>query len=249
MGFLRLRKPLERDISKMKNVYIALDFPDGVTALKFIDTYELTGVPVKVGMELFYREGPQIINELKDKGHEVFLDLKLYDIPNTVGQAMKNLATLGVDIVNVHATGGGEMIAAAKEGLLQGKPKGDATKLIAVTVLTSFEQREITEQLKVEQSIESYATHLATLAKNNGADGVVCSVHEAKQIKDACGDSFLTVTPGIRLANSPTDDQERIATPTFAKSNGSDILVVGRSITQANNPRLAYDQVIEEWTK
>lgn len=233
----------------MENVYLALDFPDGETAKNFIRANELQGVPVKIGMELFYREGPAIIEHFKNEGHRIFLDLKLHDIPNTVNRAMTNLASLQIDIVNVHATGGAEMITAAKEGLLSGAVEDKQPYLIAVTVLTSFAEEVLQKQLKIDHPLQNYATHLAKMSKDSGADGVVCSVHEANHIKNTCGESFLTITPGIRLKNSAANDQQRIATPKFAKQNGSSIIVVGRTITQAKNPRLAYDQVIEEWTK
>ncbi|HLS20114.1 MAG TPA: orotidine-5'-phosphate decarboxylase [Bacillota bacterium] len=232
----------------MENVYLALDFPDGATAKNFITANDLQGVPLKIGMELFYREGPAIIEYFKSAGHRIFLDLKLHDIPNTVNRAMKNLAALDIDIVNVHATGGAEMIKAAKDGLLSGAKANKQPYLIAVTVLTSFAEKTLQKQLKVTDSIQNYATHLAKISKESGANGVVCSVHEARHIKDVCGEDFLTITPGIRLKNSAANDQQRIATPQFAKQNGSSIIVVGRTITQASNPRLAYERVIEEWT-
>src|SRR5699024_1542588 len=209
---------------------------------------ELTGASVKVGMELFYREGPQIIDTLKERGHKVFLDLKLHDIPNTVHQAMKNLAKLEVDIVNVHAFGGSEMIAGAREGLLAGSSQGVSPYLIAVTILTSFDEKSFQEDLKLEEGISNYALHLAEMSKTSGADGVVCSVQEAEPVKNLCGNDFLTVTPGIRLASDDPGDQKRVASPGFARRNGSDILVVGRPITQAKNPKLAYEQFIREWT-
>lgn len=232
----------------MNNIFIALDFPTWQQAKTFIDDHAFHGVPVKVGMELFYREGPDIIYELKRNEHPIFLDLKLHDIPNTVMGAMKNLAQLHVDIVNVHATGGSEMIKWAKEGLLQGTQDHALPQLIAVTVLTSFEEQTLHKELKVHGQLDEYAIHLAQLSQASGADGVVCSVHEAKQIKKVCGPSFVTVTPGIRLQEADQGDQKRIATPKYARQHGSDILVIGRSITQADNPRLAYEQCLKEWT-
>ncbi|MYL60774.1 orotidine-5'-phosphate decarboxylase, partial [Virgibacillus halodenitrificans] len=184
--------------------------------------------------------------KLKEKGHPIFLDLKLHDIPTTVMRAMANLASMEVDIVNVHAMGGSEMIKRAKEGLIKGSSSPN-TKLIAVTVLTSMDKAVMNEELHLSGEVEEQVVRLASLSKESGADGVVCSVHEANAIKTACGSSFLTVTPGIRLEDSKQNDQKRIATPHFAKMNGADILVVGRSITKAINPRQAYDQIIKEF--
>lgn len=225
--------------------YLALDFPDWKISQEFLVSNQLEGIPVKVGMELFYREGPQVIEKLKENNHPVFLDLKLHDIPTTVKRAMKNIAGLGVDMVNVHALGGSEMIEQAKEGLMS-DPQGHDTKLIAVTILTSMDQKTINGELRLPGEVEGNAVHLANLTLQSGADGVVCAVHEANQIKTACGTSFLTVTPGIRLANSNTDDQRRIATPAFASENGADILVIGRSITKAACPHRAYEQAMKE---
>lgn len=231
----------------MSNHYVALDFPDWETASQFIEKYDFHGIPVKVGMELFYREGPRIIERLKDNDHPIFLDLKLHDIPTTVHNAMKNIAKLEVDIINVHALGGMEMMKRAKEGLLSGSPGNYETKLIAVTILTSFDQQTLNEQLLIDDEIEETAIHLAKMAKQSDVDGVVCSVHEAKQVKEVCGNDFLTVTPGIRLLDSNKDDQKRVATPEFARKNSADILVIGRTVTQALDPIKAYDQVREEW--
>lgn len=197
-------------------------------------------------MELFYREGTQIIKWLKQHNHPIFLDLKLHDIPTTVEKAMFNLANLNVDIVNVHATGGSEMIKAAKRGLQAGTTDSPP-KLIAVTVLTSMDQIVLENELYIKQSIEDAVKRLALLSKESGADGVVCSARETNRIKQVCGNEFLTVTPGIRLANSNKDDQKRVATPAFAKKNGADYLVIGRSITKADNPKANYERVIKEW--
>ncbi|MCJ0931269.1 orotidine-5'-phosphate decarboxylase [Virgibacillus halodenitrificans] len=228
-------------------IYLALDFPTWKEAERFLQVHQLEHIPVKVGMELFYREGPALIEKLKEKGHPIFLDLKLHDIPTTVMRAMVNLASMEVDIVNVHATGGSEMIKRAKEGLIKGSSSSPNTKLIAVTVLTSMDKAVMNKELRLSGEVEEQVVRLATLSKESGADGVVCSVHEANAIKTACGSSFLTVTPGIRLEDSKQNDQKRIATPHFAKINGADILVVGRSITKAINPRQAYDQIIKEF--
>lgn len=223
----------------MKNpIYLALDFPDGQQVEQFLIRNELSGIPVKVGMELFYREGHQIIEKLKKNNHPIFLDLKLHDIPTTVERAMENIASLGVEIVNVHALGGSEMIKRAKEGLLRGGASN--TKLIAVTILTSMNEISMNDELHIQGKLNEQVTHLAAMSKNSGADGVVCSVHEAGQIKQVCGKEFLTVTPGIRLKDSSADDQQRIATPEFAKEAGADRLVIGRSITRAKKPKEAY---------
>ncbi len=229
----------------MRNqIYLALDYPDGKQVEQFLQQNELDGVPVKVGMELFYREGRQIIEKLQKNNHPVFLDLKLHDIPTTVERAMENLAKLGVDIVNVHALGGSEMIKRAKEGLLRGG--GSNTKLIAVTILTSLNEASMNQELHIKGSLEEQVTKLSAMSKSSGADGVVCSVHEVRQIKQVCGKDFLTITPGIRLKNTNTDDQERIATPAFAKEIGADKLVIGRSITSAKNPKQAYKTALKE---
>ncbi|WP_430786061.1 orotidine-5'-phosphate decarboxylase [Virgibacillus flavescens] len=230
-----------------KNMYLSLDFPTWVEAKTFIDTHEFQGVPVKVGMELFYREGPQVIEKLKEANHTVFLDLKLHDIPTTVNKAMRNIAKLNVDMVNVHALGGSEMIQRAKEGLLAGSSSANTTKLIAVTVLTSMDEEAMNNELRLPGKLHENVLHFADFSNQNGADGVVCSVHEAKAIKGVCGSSFLTVTPGIRLEESDINDQKRIATPGFARDNGSDILVLGRTVTKAADPMAAYKKVIEEW--
>lgn len=231
----------------MKPIFTALDFPSWEISSAFLDEHGLTGVPVKVGMELFYREGTKVIEQLKERGHPVFLDLKLHDIPTTVKRAMQNLAALEVDIVNVHASGGREMMAQAKEGLLQGAHREHETKLIAVTILTSMDEATIAQDLHMQGTVQENAVRLAGLANESGIDGVVCSVHEAAAIKEECGTSFLTVTPGIRLADKTIHDQRRIATPGAARKLGADVLVVGRSITQAMDPQKAYKQVWEEW--
>ncbi|MDX8044958.1 orotidine-5'-phosphate decarboxylase [Gracilibacillus sp. S3-1-1] len=227
--------------------FLALDFPTADEVKAFIENNDLYGVPVKVGMELYYREGKEMIAWLKQHNHPIFLDLKLHDIPTTVEKAMYNLARLGVDIVNVHATGGSDMIKAAKRGLERGARNGSVAKLIAVTVLTSMDESTLRDELFVQQSVEDAVQRLALLTKNSGADGVVCSAHEVPIIKQACGADFLTVTPGIRLSDSTQDDQKRVATPALAKRNGSDYLVIGRSITQAENPKANYERVVEEW--
>lgn len=232
----------------IENTYLSLDFPTWKEAKSFIDTHQLRGVPVKVGMELFYREGPKVIEKLKEDNHAIFLDLKLHDIPTTVMRAMKNIAKFEVDMVNVHALGGSEMIQRAKEGLLSVSTSKHETKLIAVTMLTSMDDKAMSNELRISGSLQDNVLHLADFSNQNGADGVVCSVHEAKAIKKVCGSSFLTVTPGIRLDDSDVNDQKRIATPAFARENGSDILVLGRTITKAADPKKAYEKVNEEWS-
>lgn len=226
--------------------FLALDFRTAKEARDFIQTNDLAGVPVKVGMELFYREGREMIEWLKENGHPIFLDLKLHDIPTTVEKAMYNLAALGVDIVNVHAAGGSKMIEAAKRGLMAGAKKS-VPQLIAVTVLTSMDQHTLETELYIQQPVEEAVKRLALLTKDSGADGVVCSAHEVPLIKETCGDSFLTVTPGIRLTDSSQDDQQRVATPQRARQLGADYLVIGRSITQSDNPKESYERVIKEW--
>lgn len=228
----------------MSKMYVALDFPTWQETKHFLDEHQLHGIPVKVGMELFYREGITVIEQLKNNDHDIFLDLKLFDIPTTVGRAMANLASLEIDMVNVHALGGSEMIKRAKEGLQTGKKE---TELIAVTILTSMDEAVVANELRLPGEIEANAVHLASLANESGADGVVCSVHEVAAIKTACGNGFHTVTPGIRLADSAIDDQKRIATPKIAKQTGSDYIVIGRSITKAANPKAAYEQALKEW--
>lgn len=231
-----------------QNMYLSLDFPTWEETKYFIDTHEFHGVPVKVGMELFYKEGPRVIEKLKEDNHAIFLDLKLHDIPTTVNKAMMNIAKLEVDMVNVHALGGSEMIQRAKEGLMSKSTSNHETKLIAVTMLTSMDDEAMSNELRLPGNLHDNALHLADLANQNGADGVVCSVHEAKDIKQACDSSFLTVTPGIRLNDSDVNDQKRVATPAFARENGADILVLGRTVTQATDPRTAYNKVHEEWS-
>lgn len=230
----------------MGSIYLALDFPTGEEAMHFLRVHELEGTPVKVGMELFYKEGPALIEQLKKNDHPIFLDLKLHDIPTTVYRAMKNIASLEVDIVNVHALGGSAMMERAKEGLLAGN-SSKSPALLAVTVLTSMDEYVLKKELHMKEPLHKQVGHLASLAKSSGVDGVVCSAHEAEQIKELCGPSFLTVTPGIRLANTDADDQARVATPREAKRMGSDILVIGRSITQAPNPKDAFQLAVKEW--
>ena len=229
----------------MSRTIVALDFSSKEEVMNFLKKFD-EPVYVKIGMELTYACGLDMVREVKAAGHKVFLDLKLHDIPNTVKGGMKNLARLGVDIVNCHCAGGIEMMKAAKQGIIEGTPEGqEPAKLIGVTVLTSTSQEAMNEELGIPGEVIDTVVHYARNAKEAGLDGVVCSVHEAKAIHEACGDDFLTVTPGIRLANNSVDDQKRVATPEYAKEQGCDMIVVGRSITKAENPYETY-RMIEE---
>ncbi|AWI36592.1 orotidine 5'-phosphate decarboxylase [Bacillus safensis FO-36b] len=227
---------------------IALDFPSGQEALTFLDPFEGTPLFVKVGMELFYQEGPAILDELKEKNCHIFLDLKLHDIPTTVQKAMNRLAALGVDLVNVHAAGGKRMMQAALEGLESGTPAGQSRPgIIAVTQLTSTSEDMMRNELLIDRPLQETVIRYGQLAYESGLDGVVCSVHESKALHEHISPSFLTVTPGIRLPNDQTDDQKRVATPAYAKEQGVSQIVVGRSITKADKPIEAYHQILKEW--
>ncbi|KIL10828.1 orotidine-5'-phosphate decarboxylase [Bacillus safensis] len=227
---------------------IALDFPSGQEALTFLDPFEGTPLFVKVGMELFYQEGPAILDALKEKNCRIFLDLKLHDIPTTVQKAMNRLAALGVDLVNVHAAGGKRMMRAALEGLESGTPAGKSRPgIIAVTQLTSTSEDMMRNELLIDRPLQETVIRYGQLAYESGLDGVVCSVHESKALHEHISPSFLTVTPGIRLPNDQTDDQKRVATPAYAKEQGVSQIVVGRSITKADKPIEAYHQILKEW--
>ncbi|PNU22507.1 orotidine-5'-phosphate decarboxylase [Bacillus stratosphericus] len=227
---------------------IALDFPSGQEALAFLDPFEGTPLFVKVGMELFYQEGPAILEALKEKNCRIFLDLKLHDIPTTVQKAMNRLAALGVDLVNVHAAGGKRMMQAAVEGLESGTPAGQSRPgIIAVTQLTSTSEDMMRKELLIDRPLQETVIRYGQLAYESGLDGVVCSVHESKALHEHISPSFLTVTPGIRLPNDQTDDQKRVATPAYAKEQGVSQIVVGRSITKADKPIEAYHQILKEW--
>lgn len=229
-----------------KDVIVALDFPTAADTLAFLDKFTGRKPYVKIGMELFYAEGPEIVREIKNRGHRIFLDLKLHDIPNTVEKAMKSLSKLSIDMVNVHAAGTVEMMEAAKRGL-----KGDSEEgplLIAVTQLTSTSQERMNEELLIDGKLEDVVIKYAQNAKKAGLDGVVCSPLESGMIHDACGDDFVTVTPGVRFADSAKDDQVRITTPEGAKKLGSDYIVVGRPITKAEDPVEAYERCLAEFT-
>ena len=209
----------------MSRTIVALDFSKKEDVLNFLDKFDKP-IYVKVGMELTYAFGFEMIREIKKRGHKIFLDLKLHDIPNTVKNGMKNLAKLDVDIVNLHAAGGSAMMKAAMEGLEEGAVNGKRPLCIAVTQLTSTSQEAMNEELLIPGNVKDVVISYAKLAKESGLDGVVCSVHEAKGIHEACGNDFLTVTPGIRLAEDSKDDQKRVATPAFAKEEGCDYIVV-----------------------
>lgn len=226
---------------------IALDFPSEKEVFNFLQQFN-EPLFVKVGMELYMQEGPSIVNKIKEQGHAIFLDLKLHDIPNTVQSAMKGLARLGIDLINVHAAGGKSMMEGALEGLEAGTAAGNKRPaLIAVTQLTSTTEEQMRDEQKIALSLQESVLHYAKLTKEAGLDGVVCSVHEAKAIADACGEDFLRVTPGIRMLGGDAHDQKRIATPDGAKRDGSSLIVVGRAITGAANPVEAYKEVCQLW--
>lgn len=229
---------------------IALDFDSKEKAQAFLNQFAGEALNVKIGMELFYSSGPSFVKEIVAAGHDVFLDLKLYDIPNTVKHAMAQLAQLGVSMVNVHASGGIEMMQAAQAGLEAGTKPGNKTPmLIAVTQLTSRENKTNMHEQQLAVSQDESILHLAHLTKSSGLDGVVCSPLEAGEIKAALGAIFQTITPGIRLADQSIqqDDQVRITTPKQAAERGSDYIVVGRPITKAENPVETYNLILREW--
>lgn len=228
-----------------KDVIIACDFADKETALNFLDKFEGRKPFVKIGMELFYAEGPQIVREIKARGHKIFLDLKLHDIPNTVKKSMAVLSRLDVDMCNLHAAGTSRMMEAALEGLT--RPDGTRPLLIAVTQLTSTDQEAMERDLLIKEPIDKVVMHYAETAKNAGLDGVVCSPLEAQKVHDICGEKFLTVTPGVRFADGDIVDQKRVMTPEQAKKIGSDYIVVGRPITAAPDPVAAYERCIKEF--
>jgi len=228
-----------------KDVIIACDFADKETALSFLDKFEGRKPFVKIGMELFYAEGPQIVREIKARGHKIFLDLKLHDIPNTVKKSMAVLSRLDVDMCNLHAAGTSRMMEAALEGLT--RPDGTRPLLIAVTQLTSTDQEAMERDLLIKEHIDKVVMHYAKTAKNAGLDGVVCSPLEAQKVHEVCGEKFLTVTPGVRFADGDIGDQKRVMTPEQAKKIGSDYIVVGRPITAAPDPVAAYERCIKEF--
>ncbi|WZY01115.1 orotidine-5'-phosphate decarboxylase [Bacillus sp. FSL W7-1360] len=228
--------------------FLALDFATREERQQCLARFADMPLDVKVGMALFYQVGPTIISELKTSGHRIFLDLKLHDIPNTVGQTMKVLASLGVDVVNVHAAGGKKMMEAAREGLEAGTPAGQLRpKIIAVTQLTSTDEIMLEKELLLRDPLPSVVQSYAQLAQESGLDGVVCSAEEVPLIHEACGQSFLTVTPGIRRLVDEKGDQRRVVTPERARSLGSWAIVVGRSVTKAVDPLVVYQEMKRDW--
>ena len=228
-----------------KDVIIACDFSSAETCLAFLDKFTEEKPFVKIGMELYYAEGPSIVKALKARGHKVFLDLKLHDIPNTVKKSMSVLRDLGADIVNLHAAGTISMMEAALEGLT--RPDGTRPLLIAVTQLTSTSQERMTADLLIDRPIDEVVLHYASNAKKAGLDGIVCSPLEAGKVHDTCGADFLTITPGVRFADGEIGDQVRVMTPAQAKEIGSDYIVVGRPITGAADPVAAYRRCMAEF--
>ncbi len=228
-----------------KDVIIACDFSSKEATLAFLDKFTGRKPFVKIGMELFYAEGPAIVKEIKARGHKIFLDLKLHDIPNTVKKAMAVLSGLDVDICNLHAGGTKKMMQAALEGLT--RPDGTRPLLIAVTQLTSTDQEAMENDLLIHEPIDKVVMHYAQNAKDAGLDGVVCSPLEAGKVHDVCGKDFLTVTPGVRFADGDVGDQKRVMTPEQAKQIGSDYIVVGRPITAAPDPVQAYERCVKEF--
>ena len=228
-----------------KDVIIACDFASKADVLAFLDKFTGKKPYVKIGMELFYAEGPSIVREIKERGHKIFLDLKLHDIPNTVKKSMSVLSGLDVDMTNLHASGTVRMMEAAIEGLT--RPDGTRPLLIAVTQLTSTDQEAMENDLLIKEPIADVVMHYAANAKKAGLDGVVCSPLEAGKVHDICGKEFLTVTPGVRFADGDIGDQKRVMTPAEAKKIGSDYIVVGRPITAAEDPVAAYERCIAEF--
>lgn len=228
-----------------KDVIIACDFNSKEETLAFLDKFSGKKPYVKIGMELFYAEGPAIVQELKARGHQIFLDLKLHDIPNTVKKSMAVLSRLDVDMVNLHAAGTRAMMEAALEGVT--RPDGSRPLVIAVTQLTSTSQERMAEELLISAPLDETVMHYAANAAQAGLDGVVCAPLEAGKVHQRCGEGFLTVTPGIRFADGEKGDQVRVTTPAQAKELGSDYIVVGRPITQAADPVAAYRRCVEEF--
>ncbi len=228
-----------------RDVIIACDFSSKEAVLNFLDKFTGRKPFVKIGMELFYAEGPSIVKEIKERGHKIFLDLKLHDIPNTVKKSMAVLSNLDVDICNLHASGTKRMMEAALEGLT--RPDGTRPLLIAVTQLTSTDQESMENDLLIKEPIDKVVMHYAKNAADAGLDGVVCSPLEAQKVHETCGAKFLTVTPGVRFADGDIGDQKRVMTPAEANRIGSDYIVVGRPITAAEDPVAAYERCIAEF--
>ncbi len=228
-----------------KDVIIACDFDSAEKTFAFLDKFTDVKPFVKIGMELYYAEGPSIVKEIKRRGHKIFLDLKLHDIPNTVKKAMAVLSRLDVDMCNLHAAGTTRMMEGALEGLT--RPDGTRPILIAVTQLTSTDQESMEKDMLIKEPIADVVMHYALTAKNAGLDGVVCSPLEAQKVHDSCGKNFVTVTPGVRFADGDIGDQKRVMTPAQAKEIGSDYIVVGRPITAAPDPVAAYNRCVSEF--
>lgn len=228
-----------------KDVIVACDFSSAKAVYEFLDKFTTRKPFVKIGMELFYAEGPEIVKEIKKRGHKIFLDLKLHDIPNTVKKSMSVLSNLDVDITNLHAAGTKRMMEAALEGLT--REDGSRPLLIAVTQLTSTDQESMENDLLIKEPIDKVVMHYAKNAKEAGLDGVVCSPLEAEKVHDTCGKHFLTITPGVRFADGDIGDQKRVMTPAEAKKIGSDYIVVGRPITAAADPVAAYERCVAEF--
>ncbi len=228
-----------------KDVIVACDFSSAADVYAFLDKFTGRKPFVKIGMELFHAEGPEIVKQIKARGHKIFLDLKLHDIPNTVKKAMSVLSRLDVDICNLHAAGTANMMRAAIEGLT--RPDGSRPLLIAVTQLTSTDQESMENDLLIKEPIDKVVMHYAKTAKDAGLDGVVCSPLEAEKVHNTCGNEFLTVTPGVRFADGDVGDQKRVMTPEQAKLIGSDYIVVGRPITAAADPVAAYERCVKEF--
>lgn len=231
----------------MKDVLIACDFPGAAQCFGFLDLFkeEARKPFLKIGMELFYAEGPEMVRQLRRRGHRIFLDLKLHDIPNTVRRTMQVLSALDIDLCNVHAAGTVDMMRAALEGLT--RADGTRPLLVAVTQLTSTSEERMQQELLIGAGMQETIVHYARNAREAGLDGVVCSPLEAAMVKSACGPDFLTVTPGIRFADAATDDQVRITTPALAREKGSDLIVVGRPITAAADPVAAWKRCCTEF--
>ena len=228
-----------------KDVIVALDFENREKTLAFLDRFQEEKPFVKIGMELFYAEGPAIVREIRARGHKIFLDLKLHDIPNTVKNAMHVLSSLDVDMVNLHAAGTTAMMTAALEGLV--RPDGSRPLLIAVTQLTSTDQESMEKDLLIREPIDEVVMHYASTAAAAGLDGVVCSPLEAGKVHERCGKDFVTVTPGVRFADGDAGDQKRVTTPAKARELGSDYIVVGRPITKAEDSVAAYRRCMAEF--
>ena len=228
-----------------KDVIIACDFDSAEKTFAFLDKFTGKKPFVKIGMELYYAEGPSIVREIKKRGHKIFLDLKLHDIPNTVKKSMAVLSRLDVDMTNLHAAGTKRMMKDAIEGLT--RPDGSRPLLIAVTQLTSTDQESMENDLLIKEPIDQVVMHYASCAKEAGLDGVVCSPLEAGKVHDRCGKDFVTVTPGVRFADGDIGDQKRVMTPAEAKKIGSDYIVVGRPITAAEDPVAAYERCCNEF--